>query len=86
MKLLNMHSSPVSCHILPLRCKYPPVLLQLQYTVCSSLSVSDQIAHPYKITGRILVLYILIFTVLRRKTLTRMVGHIPILNLLLIFS
>src|SRR5215471_15480593 len=28
---------------------------------CSSLNVSDQVSHPYKTTGRIIVLYILIF-------------------------
>jgi hypothetical protein len=27
----------------------------------SSLSVSDQVSHPYKITGKIIVLYILVF-------------------------
>src|SRR5215510_4205476 len=30
-------------------------------SLCSSLNVSDQVSHPYKTTGRIIVLYILIF-------------------------
>ena len=29
--------------------------------LCSSLNVSDQVSHPYKTTGKIIVLYILIF-------------------------
>jgi hypothetical protein len=29
--------------------------------VCSSLIVRDQVSHPYKTTGRIMVLYILTF-------------------------
>ena len=30
-------------------------------SLCSSLNVSDQVSHPYKPTGKIIVLYILIF-------------------------
>jgi len=30
-------------------------------SLCSSLDVSDQVSHPYKTTGKIIVLYILIF-------------------------
>jgi hypothetical protein len=30
----------------------------------SSLSVSDQVSHPYKITGKIMVMYILILNFL----------------------
>src|SRR5215510_1238223 len=29
--------------------------------LCFSLNVSDQVSHPYKTTGKIIVLYILIF-------------------------
>jgi hypothetical protein len=32
--------------------------------LCSSLEVRDQVSHPYKTTGKIIVLYILIFTLL----------------------
>jgi hypothetical protein len=28
-------------------------------SLCSSLNVTDQVSHPYKTTGRIMVLYIL---------------------------
>jgi hypothetical protein len=33
----------------------------------SSLSVNDQVSHPYKTTGKVIVLYILIFTFLDIK-------------------
>jgi hypothetical protein len=33
-------------------------------SVCSSLSVRDQVSHPYKTIGRIMVLYILTFITL----------------------
>jgi hypothetical protein len=36
-------------------------------SLCSSLNVRDQVSHPYKITGRIMVLYILTFTFLDSK-------------------
>ena len=35
--------------------------------LCSSLNVSDQVSHPYKTTGRIIVLYILILKFLDSK-------------------
>jgi len=54
MKLLIMRSS-ASCHFPPLRSKY-----SRQYPVvslCPSLSVRDQLSHPYKATDKIMVLY-----------------------------
>jgi hypothetical protein len=58
MKLLIMQSSPGSRHFLPRRTKYSqhPVLQNL---LCSSLSVRDQVSHPYK-TGKKSFLYTLI--------------------------
>jgi hypothetical protein len=65
MNLLIKQSSSVSYHFLPLRSKYSsqhPVL-----NLCSSLSVGDQVSHPYKTIDKIIVLYILIFKVLERS-------------------
>jgi hypothetical protein len=36
---------------------------------CSSLNVSDQVSHPYKPTGKIIVLYILILKFLDSSVL-----------------
>jgi hypothetical protein len=53
MKLLTMQFSPTSYHFITLRLKY-----SLQH--CSSLNVRDQVSHPYRTTGKIIVWYILI--------------------------
>jgi hypothetical protein len=47
---------PFSHHLIPLRSKYSsqnPVLKH--FSLCSSLSVRDQVSHPYKTTGRIVL-------------------------------
>jgi len=59
--------------------------------LCISLSVKDQVPHPYKWTGKIMDLYILIFKFLERSRKDKRVGTdeqqaIPEINLLLIFS
>jgi hypothetical protein len=38
--------------------------IQLTLRRCSFINIGDQILHPYKTTGKIIVLYILIFTLL----------------------
>jgi len=48
--------SPVASFLLG-----PNVLLSKNLNLRSSLNVSDQVSHPYKTTGKIMVLYILIF-------------------------
>jgi hypothetical protein len=37
-------------------------------SLCSSLNVIDQVSHPYKTMGKIIVLYILIFTFCIQQT------------------
>jgi hypothetical protein len=61
MKLLVMQFPPVSRNFIPLRSKYSP---QHTLSLCSSLNVRDQASRPYRTTGKIIVLYILIFTFL----------------------
>jgi hypothetical protein len=36
--------------------------------LCASINVRDQVSHPYKTTGKIIVLYILILKVFRQQT------------------
>jgi hypothetical protein len=52
-ELLIMQSSPVSCHFLTLRSKYSPqYLISNIINLFSSLSVRNQVSHPYKTTGK----------------------------------
>jgi hypothetical protein len=63
MKPLVMQFSPPSRHSIPLLSKYSPQHLVLKHlSLCSSLTVIDQVSHPYRTTGKIIVLYILTFT------------------------
>jgi len=42
-------------------------LLSNTFTLCFTLNVSNQVSHPYKTTGKIIVLYTLIFIFLNSK-------------------
>jgi hypothetical protein len=46
----------------------PNILLSTLFSnilsLCTSLNVRDQVSHPYRTAGKIIVLYILIFTFL----------------------
>jgi hypothetical protein len=56
--LCNFLHSPVTSSLFG-----PNILLRTlssnTLSLCSSLNVRDQVSHPYKTTGRIMVLYIL---------------------------
>jgi len=66
MKLLIMQSSPASRHFLLLRSKCStqyPVLRHTQTVIL--LSARDQVSHPYKTTGKNIIIIIIIFTFYR---------------------
>jgi hypothetical protein len=61
--LCNFLHSPVTSSLMT-----PNILLRTLFSntlsQCSSLNARDQVSHPYRATGRIMVLYILTFTFL----------------------
>jgi hypothetical protein len=68
MNLLTVQFSPASNNFLAVISKYSPQLPVLEIlNLCSSLRVRDQVAHPYRKTGTIVVLHILIFKFLERR-------------------
>src|SRR5215510_2083104 len=58
--LCNFLHSPVTSSLLGTNTLLN-TLFSNTHSLCSSLNVSDQVSHPYRTTGRIIVLYILIF-------------------------
>jgi hypothetical protein len=68
MKLLIMQSSLASCLFLPLRSKYFPQHSVLRHpTYIFFLSVRDQVSHPYRTTGTVIFVYVLISEFLERR-------------------
>jgi hypothetical protein len=61
-KFLVMQFSPTSHHFAPLPSQYP--LFSNTLTVCFSLNIRDQVSPPYRTTGKITILCILVFTFL----------------------
>jgi hypothetical protein len=55
-----MHFSQTSRHFISLRAKYSPQHPVLKHPHSVFLNVRDQVSHPCRITGKIIVLYILI--------------------------
>jgi hypothetical protein len=55
-----MQFSPTSCHFISLRSKYSQHPVLKHRGVRSSLHTRDQASHPYRTTGKIIILYILI--------------------------
>jgi len=60
--------SPLPCYIVLLG---PNILLSTLFSntlsLLSSFNVSDQVSHPYKTTGKIILLYILLIKFLDNK-------------------
>jgi len=68
IKLLIRYFSPLPRYLVPLKPKYLLVaLVSNTLNLRSSLSVSDQVLHPYKTTIKTAFLYILIFIYLDGK-------------------
>jgi hypothetical protein len=60
MKLLIVQFYPASCCFISLRSNIFSTLFSDTLSVCS-LNVRDQVSHPYNITGKIIVLYVLVY-------------------------
>ena len=56
IKLLIVQFSPLPCHLVPLRPKYSPQHPLFKHPQPTFLPQCEQLSHPYKTTGRIIVL------------------------------
>jgi hypothetical protein len=65
-----MQFSPFSCHLIPLRPKYPPQHPVLKHPQSMCLNARHQVSHPYRTAGKIIVLFVLIFTFFDSRQLT----------------
>jgi hypothetical protein len=65
-KLLSVQLSPFSCYVMRLRSKYSSqnAVSQTHSAHAVPLMLRDQVSHPYKTTGRIMIFYVLTFTFL----------------------
>jgi hypothetical protein len=72
----------VFCDLLLLYLSSVQIFFSNTLSLCSSFNVRAQVSHPYRITGKIIIFYILIFTFLdsrredERKVLNQMVADI----------
>jgi hypothetical protein len=84
-KLLIMTFFPTSCYFNPLRSTY--ILLSTLFSNTLSLgfsfNVRDQVSHPYRTTGKIIVFYILIFMFLDSRQEASITRILSALNFLL---
>jgi hypothetical protein len=64
MKLLIMQFPPMSCHFTSLRFKYFPQHSVKKRDIFSLIKGRVQVVHPYRTTGKIIVLYILSYALL----------------------
>jgi hypothetical protein len=68
MKLIIVQPSEASCCFSVLGPNIPSsTLFSNILNLCSSHSVRGQVSHPYKTTGKIIVLYILVLKILETR-------------------